>query len=225
VKEAPIRARIYRKHDNRFMSSSGDDLIPTRRSLLSRLKNREDNDSWKEFFDKYWKLIYGVAIKSGLTDVEAEEAVQETVIYVSKTIPNFKYDPAVGSFKGWLMTITHWKIKDQLRKRQRDAAAVRSAAPSTATTLIERVPDPTSQLETVWEDEWQKHMMELALSRVKHKVSPKHYQIFDLCALKNWPMQKVAESLGVSMGQVYLVRHRVATHVKREIRMLEKKLL
>ena len=47
--------------------------MPTRRSLLSRLKNREDQESWQDFFDTYWKLVYGVAIKAGLTDQEAQE--------------------------------------------------------------------------------------------------------------------------------------------------------
>jgi len=29
------------------------DLIPTRKSLLGRLKNFEDNASWRDFFDTY----------------------------------------------------------------------------------------------------------------------------------------------------------------------------
>jgi hypothetical protein len=33
-----------------------EDLIPTRQSLLGRLKDWEDNASWRDFFDTYWKL-------------------------------------------------------------------------------------------------------------------------------------------------------------------------
>ena len=47
------------------------DSLPTRWSLLARLKNWEDQESWKTFFDTYWRLIYNVAIKAGLTDQEA----------------------------------------------------------------------------------------------------------------------------------------------------------
>jgi RNA polymerase sigma factor (sigma-70 family) len=222
VKDPSTPERIYSKRDLRFMSRPGEDLIPTRVSLLSRLKNPEDKDSWGVFFDRYAPLIYGVAIKSGLTVSEAQEALQETMIAVSKKMPDFKYDPAIGSFKGWLMTMTHWRIKDQLRKRLRDAAAIHSSGPATGTTMIERVPDPqSSDLEKVWDEEWQKHIMEQALAKVKHKVKPKHYQIFDLCAIKNWPLQKVAQSLGVNIGQVYLARHRVGLLVKKEIKTLE----
>src|SRR5687768_11451370 len=142
LKEPAPWRRIHSKHEIRGMSLPGEDLIPTRRSLLSRIKNPEDQDSWKVFFDRYAPLIYGVAMKSGLTVVEAQEAVHETMITVSKKIPGFKYDPTIGSFKGWLMTITHWRIKDQLRKRLRDAAALHSGTPSTGTTMIERIADP-----------------------------------------------------------------------------------
>src|SRR5262245_43065822 len=76
-----------------------DELIPTRDSLLSRLKDWRDDASWRDFFNTYWRLVYGVALKAGLTEGEAQEVVQETVITVARRIPEFKYDPAVCSFK------------------------------------------------------------------------------------------------------------------------------
>jgi len=27
-------------------------------------------------------------------------------------MPSFNYNPAIGSFKNWLMQLTHWKIAD-----------------------------------------------------------------------------------------------------------------
>src|SRR6266702_1190826 len=97
-----------------------DELIPTRASLLSRLKDWRDEHSWKVFFDTYWKLIYRAAIKAGLTDAEAQDAVQETVISVMKSVPDFKYEAVGGSFKSWLLNLTAWRIGDQFRKRQRN---------------------------------------------------------------------------------------------------------
>jgi DNA-directed RNA polymerase specialized sigma24 family protein len=82
-----------------------DEFIPTRRSLLRGLKNWEDQESWRTFFDTYGRLLYRVAAKAGLTDAEAQDAVQETVIVVARKIPGFKYNPALGSFKSWLMLI------------------------------------------------------------------------------------------------------------------------
>src|SRR5512132_1441579 len=74
-------------------------MLATRRSLVDRLANWDDQRRWQEFFETYWKLIYSAARKSGLADAEAQEVVQETVITVAKNIGKLKYDPAVGSFQ------------------------------------------------------------------------------------------------------------------------------
>ena len=84
------------------MIAKACDFIPTRESLLSRLKDWNDQKSWNEFFDTYWGLIYRTAINSGLTDAEAQDVVQETLIAVSQSMPTFQYDRAKGSFKAWL---------------------------------------------------------------------------------------------------------------------------
>src|SRR3954465_4453329 len=92
-------------------------MLATRRSLVEKLADWKDRKHWQEFFDTYWKLIYSAARKAGLTEVEAEEVVQETVITVAKNVGKLCYDPAIGSFKGWLLNITRWRIADQFRKR------------------------------------------------------------------------------------------------------------
>ena len=198
-------------------------LLATRRSLVDRLGNWEDRKHWQEFFDAYWKLIYSAARKSGLTDAEAQEVVQETVITVAKKIDKLKYDPAIGSFKGWLLQITRWRIADQFRKRQPGNAKFPRGADDRQTATIERVPDPNVvDLDELWEKEWQDNLMEAAISRAKKKVDPKQFQIFDCYVRKEWPAQKVADQLRVSVGQVYLARHRVAAVLKKELKALEK---
>src|SRR5215470_5738405 len=103
------------------------DPIPTRHSLLNRLKDWGDQTSWQEFFDTYWPLIYNVATKTGLSDAEAQDVVQETVIAVARKIGEFKADPAHGSFSAWLMQLTRWRIADQFRKRQKEASRLAPA--------------------------------------------------------------------------------------------------
>ena len=199
-------------------------LLATRRSLVDRLANWDDRKRWQEFFDTYWKLIYSAARKSGLTDAEAQEVVQETVITVAKNIDKLKYDPAIGSFKGWLLQITRWRIADQFRKREPGDAKRARSSDDRATATIERVPDSrVVDLDALWETEWKENLFEAAIARVKKKIEPKQFQIFDCYVRKEWPAQKVAERLGVNVGQVYLARHRVSSLLKKEIRALEKK--
>jgi RNA polymerase sigma factor (sigma-70 family) len=202
------------------MKSAG--LLATRRSLVERLADWKDHAHWQEFFDSYWKLIYSAARKSGLTDAEAQEVVQETIITVAKRIDKLKYDPAIGSFKGWLLQITRWRIADQFRKREPGDRKLPRSLDDRATATIERLPDSHGvDLDALWEREWQGNLLQAAFARVKRKVAPKQFQIFDCYVRKEWPAQKVAEQLKVSVGQVYLARHRVSAVLKKEIRQLE----
>ena len=203
------------------MKNSG--LLATRRSLVERLADWGDQRRWQEFFDTYWKLIHSAARKSGLTDAEAQEVVQETVITVAKNIGKLKYDPVIGSFKGWLLQITRWRIADQFRKREPGNAKRPRSTDDRLTATIERVPDSqVIDLDEVWESSWKENLFEAAVARVKKKIEPKQFQIFDCYVRKEWPAQKVAERLGVNVGQVYLARHRVGALLKKEIKALEK---
>jgi RNA polymerase sigma factor (sigma-70 family) len=197
-------------------------FIPTRHSLLNRLRNLDDEISWRDFFDTYWKLIYNAAIQSGLTDDEAQDVVQETILTVARNIRQFDYDPALGSFKGWLLHTTRWRILDQLRKRHPGFSQQNKSAAETA--LMANVPDLAfARLEAAWDEEWQQNLMDAAIQRVKRRVQPKHYQIFELRTLKEWPARKVARTLGVNVAQVHLIKHRVGTLIKREIKQLEER--
>ena len=226
LQEPGIRLRIrYRQgHIDPVAMNDIEELIPTRRTLLSRLKDWNDQQSWKEFFDTYWKLIYQTAIKAGLTDAEAQDVVQETVISVCKKMPEFKYRAEAGSFKSWLLQLTNWRIVDQLRHRSKENL-VRSqlrGGMSSETPTVERVPDPhRSALEAIWEEEWTRNLMDAAIGRVKHRVDNRQYQLFDLCVLKQWPVNKITRLLRVRAGQVYLAKHRVSALVRKEVKRLE----
>jgi RNA polymerase sigma-70 factor (ECF subfamily) len=201
---------------------NGTDLIPTRRTLLTRLKDWGDQAGWQEFFDTYWRLIYGVAVKAGLTDTEAQEVVQETFLEVAKKMPGFRYDPALGSFKGWLLHTTRWKISAQFKRRRRERREIHLPEDNgTTTRALERLADPISfDWDKVWEAEWERNLLEAALEKVKLRVSPAQFEIFYLHVLKERPVREVAATLEVSAGQVYLARHRVGRLLKSELRRL-----
>jgi len=213
------------------MPDKSCDPIPTRHSLLNRLKDWGDQTSWQDFFDTYWQLIYNVAIKAGLSDAEAQEVVQETVIAVARKIGEFKADRAHGSFSAWLMQLTRWRIADQWRKRAKvGQASCLSGAGETPAPLsddtgstgeIERIPDPAGvALDAVWQEEWEKHLLAAALERVKRQVSPRQFQMFDLHVRQELSVQATARTLQASVASVYMAKHRVARLVKKEVRKL-----
>jgi len=201
-----------------------DELIPTRATLLQRLKDWQDQSSWQDFFDTYWKLMFDVALKSGLSEVEAEDVVQETMIAVARHMPTFKYNPAIGTFKAWLLNMTRWRIADQIRKRVLTAEFYPfSHETAEGARIVEKVVDPTSEdLDALWEAEWEKNLFDAAVANVKRRFDPDKYQIFHLCVKKEWAPDKVAEAFGIPVAQVYLAKHRVTEMIKDEVKRLEK---
>jgi RNA polymerase sigma-70 factor (ECF subfamily) len=206
------------------LAGEGRELIPTRRSLLDRLKHWDDHESWRTFFETYWMLIYNTARTAGLTDSEAQDVVQETVICVFKQMPEFQYKES-GSFKSWLLQLTTWRIKDQLRRRHRDdVLGKRVIEDAAGTAAVESVADPDGvALEKAWEEEWESTLMEAAVQRTKKKVDSKQYQLFDLYVVKKWPMSRIIKTMRVNPGNVYLAKHRVGKLIRREVQLLRKK--
>lgn len=205
------------------MSRQTRQFLKTRHTLLARLKNWDDNESWEEFFDIYWGLIYNTALKMGLTEPEAEEAVQETMISVAKKIKEFQCDPAAGSFKAWLLKLTRWRIQDILRKRQPPAEPLHKKDTSTNhISLEETIPSPDGhEIEKIWDAEWEETLLDAALKKVKKTVSPQQFQIFHLYVVKKQPVSKITKALGVSATSVYLAKHRVGKLVQKEIKRLQ----
>jgi RNA polymerase sigma-70 factor (ECF subfamily) len=189
-------------------SERATELIPTRESLLYRLRNWSDQESWRDFFDTYWQLLYNTARKAGLNDAEAQDAVQETVISVMKSMPKFEYRHTNSSFKSWLLQTTRWRIVDQLRKRNP------MLDPEEALTAV-------TVTEEDWAAAWDRTLLDAAIERVKQRVDPKMYQIFDLAVYKEWSVSRIARGLKVSAGRVYLAKHRISKLLKKEVRYLQ----
>jgi RNA polymerase sigma-70 factor (ECF subfamily) len=207
--------------------SEGDEFIPTRQSLLSRLKRWDDQDSWRDFFDTYWKFLYSVAVKSGLSDDDARDMVQETVVAVAKGLRDGRFKAAEGSsFKAWLKVIVHRRVASHLRRHRLAVAEPTPGSEDTALTpLVEKVPaSETGIVSEVWEEEWAKNLADAAIERVKRRVSAKQFQMFDLYALKEWPVGEVARTLHTNIAQVYLAKHRVTAFIKQETERLRKRL-
>lgn len=204
------------------MHDDDDQLGSTRWSLIGRLKNWDDRTGWQRFFDCYWRLIYRTAVRAGLTEVEAQDVVQETVLSVAKEMKDFQAEPSGGSFKGWLLRITQRRIVDQLRKRKPTEPLDGLGNGSDSDAENNRGLPVADNWEGLWKEEWKANLVDRALEKVKEQVNPKQYKIFYLHVIKEQAAAEVAHALNVSRAQVYLAKHRIATLLKKEVRRKEK---
>jgi RNA polymerase sigma factor (sigma-70 family) len=215
-------AAVKRNLDGEFMSGEVQSLrasgrrnvdtfsLQTRPSLLSRLKQECNEDSWEEFFGLYSGLIYQLARRHDLSDGEAEDVVQETMLKVIKAMKTFKYDPKQGSFKSWLMTITRRSICDHFRELQREVKARALAEPFSV-----------DEFEQQWNEDWQFVMADEALRRVREAVTPRLFQIFHTYVIQGRSATQTSRMLRVTLAGVYLAKFKVQRLLAREVKKLQ----
>lgn len=201
-----------------LVSSMFDDSLPTRASLLLRLQDLDDHSSWIEFFDRYRRFIFGIALRMGLSRQDAEEVVQDTVISVSRGLPSFSYNPTKGSFKGWLMRVTQHKVVDQFRKLGRQVPT--DGLPGETTATPEAAVD--QPFDAFWEAEWQHNLLQVATDELRLAVSPRNFQIFDWTVRMGRTAEETAKAFGISTVLVRVTKFRVLHEFKRILRRLEK---
>jgi RNA polymerase sigma-70 factor (ECF subfamily) len=202
---------------------SAEPWSQTRHSLLGRIKDWGDEASWEDFSRTYSKLIYDTAIRASLTDAEAKDVVQETLLTVAKKIQDFHTDRSRGSFRVWLLQTTRWRIADQLRKRRHSmVSADFTSEEGSQTSVMHRIPDPASfNLEADWNERWHRNLADAALQKIKNQVDPAQYQMFDLHIIQEWRARQVAEKLGVKIRQVYFASYKISRALRKEIKRME----
>ena len=203
------------------MKWQGETGLGTRTSLLTRLKDCDDQTSWQRFFDTYWRLLFGYAVRAGLRETDAQDIVQEVVIAVARRMPDFRYDRSKGSFKGWLKRITQRRVADHLRREFRRESLGASPADAEEALRQATAEVPLDALQSAWEEEWRHNLLELALERVRKRVLPRHYQVFDLLVVRERSATEVTKALKLNRAQVYMAKHRMTKMVKAEVRELE----
>ena len=195
-------------------------LLETRSSLIQRLKATINGESWEEFFHTYWELIYNVARRAGLSEADAQDIVQETVLKVHNSLDRFEYNRKRGTFKGWLRTVTRSRLNDFFKKQQRRPALNQPL--EAAGDELQNLEDPEGpEIEKIWDEEWSKNLIQSALNRTKKLTSPKQFQIFKCHYIDEWTVRETCRTLGVNAAQVYMAKQRVGKIFREAIETLQ----
>lgn len=200
--------------------------LPTRPSLLLRVRSRDDIASWNEFHRLYRKLVYGVARRAGLAHEDAEDVTQDVFARVAQTIHQFESDPSRGTFRGWLMNLTRWRVADTFAARPKGeqlSSGLRDATATGGTGTLGRLPAP-DVAEADWDLEWQRHVLAAACDRLARRVKPRHFQVFELYVRRRTPVLQVAREMGMDPASVYLIGSRLTRQLKAEVAALRERL-
>ncbi|MBL9134648.1 MAG: sigma-70 family RNA polymerase sigma factor [Verrucomicrobiales bacterium] len=204
--------------------TSADDSLQTRASLLKRLKDLDDAETWDRFYRTYERAVRGLARKRGLTDAEAEEVAQEVFKRIAETIHSFEPASRVGSFRRWLYQLARWRSDDKMRERGR--LTVEPIADPTTTAVrktVNRIPAPDDVEESL-EADARRQLIQVALERLKQRINPRDLQIFQQLVVEDWSVEKISAFFRIRPALVYVIRHRVGRQLREELERIQKRL-
>lgn len=185
------------------------DPIPTRETLLLRLRDPEDDASWTEFAEIYTPLLYGYCKKRGIQQADAADIVQDVMRSVALAMRSFEYDPAKGKFKGWLFTAIRHAIGRYFKNLRRRPL---TPADSQFTEMLESTPEESETVD--WERDYQRELLKWALEKVKPEFAERIWNAFEQTALHGREPADVSEEIGMTKNAVAIAKFRVTKRLK-----------
>ncbi len=189
--------------------------LHTRPSLLMRLRDPQDQEAWRTFLDLYAPLIYGFGRKSGLQDADSADLTQIVLQAVSSSIGRLDYEPAKGTFRGWLFGVA----RNQLSKWRRAQRQPQGTGDTENLEQLAAHPAPDGVADW-WETEYKRQRFLVAAQRVRPQVNEDAWHAFWQTAVEGRPASDVAAELKVKLGALYTAKSRVLALIKKEIQTL-----
>lgn len=183
----------------------------TRSSLIARIADIGDQESWREFCQIYEPLIHRQAKHFGIRDSEAADVIQEVLIAVSNKAADFDPSRDRGRFRTWLFEVGRRTTLAKFRERQRPDRAVGG---SDFVLQLTNHPCDSDEQENKFSIDLRRQAFKHVARIVSREVSEQTWQAFWRTAVKNQSVKQVARDLKISQGTVYVSRSRVMARMK-----------
>lgn len=193
------------------MGSSGWEPHTTRASLLSRVRNSDDHDAWRDFQERYRELLLRFCLKRGLQHADAEDVVQGIFLNLSKALPQFVYDPLRGRFRDYLYRCARSGIFGWSRRSNGKWQALDNNGEAFADEIPGETLDPAEA--AIWEQEWVAHHYRMAMESVRADFDQQNVEIFER-NLAGDDVAVLAADYGISEQSIYKSRHRIRARLQ-----------
>jgi RNA polymerase sigma factor (sigma-70 family) len=198
------------------MSNDENEPYSTRDTLLARIINRHDEQSWEEFVFYYQQFIYIICRQMKLQHHDAEEVVQKVLLKIWNKFPEIKHDRK-KRFRGWLCQVTGNTVKDYFRKLNRQKKYQEQASEEEHLATVNSITTP--EIEIIAEAEWENYIANLALKNITPKFSEKVIDIFRQLS-EGQTAKDLGEKLGIPANTISVYKKRVISKLHEEIRRL-----
>ena len=170
------------------MAAAPTDPAQTDEGLMRNLAAGQ-HEALGPLYSRYASLVFSLGVQS-LDRAAAEELVQEVFLTIWRGAGSF--DPTQGSFRPWLVRLTHWKILNELRSRRRRPSSFEDRDEDQLQQVIDNEPGPE---EYAWRTEH-----ETIVKSALEALPPKQRQAVALAFLEDMTHEQVARTLDVPLG-------------------------
>ena len=190
-------------------------MIPeTSTTLLKGIANGE-NARWTEFVARYRPMMLSYT-KSHFPAVDADDAVQETLIALSNVISNYRYAPdETGRFRNYLTGILRRKALKQCEKADKER---------TAKAELRELEDAGAAFGSLDDSDSRKDaVLEIAMRQIldDDNIPDKSKQIFQRLTVDGVSPDEVAVAYGTSRNNVDKTKSRMIARLREIVRTLE----
>ncbi|VGO14151.1 ECF RNA polymerase sigma factor SigE [Pontiella desulfatans] len=199
---------------------AAEDQYQTRATLIQRVQNQQDEQSWEEFVQVYRRYIYAIIRSMNISEHDTEDILQQVLINLWNSLPKMDYEK-INRFRSWLSTVTKNCVTDFIRKRTREAKRLEKAGQDDTLTYLKAIRLP--EIDNIAEREWEIHLTNLALENIEPLFSGKAVDAFRL-TLKGKSVEEIAAELDLKENSVYRLKNRVKERLIQEIRYLRDEL-
>lgn len=184
--------------------------------LLRRLRAPEAESAWQQFDARYRPIAMAIALRLGLSHVEAEDASQQAMLEFFSEWRDDKYRPERARLRTWLVTIVRHRAIDLLRKRDRDRGNGGDSL------IAEQV--PAEDLDRAWEEACRKAVLAEAMERLRNDshVEARTLDAFARFALQGVPADAVASESGLEVAEVYRIKSRLIRRLRELVEDVER---
>lgn len=186
----------------------------TSRSLLAHAL-LADPVAWERAVRLYAPLVAYWCRRWGVATQDIGDVVQEVFAAVARHLAGFKKERPGDTFRGWLATITHNKVRDYLRRRAAEPAATGG---SEAAQRLNQIPDP--QRDAVADPEIEGSLGVLyrqALASIRDEFHERTWRAFWCVVVDGRETLDVASELDMKPGAVRVAKSRVLARLRREL--------
>ena len=196
-------------------------IFQTRHSLLDRVKNPDDSESWREFVNYYDQYIYNILRSLKIPEHDANELCQDIIIKLWKKMPDFVYQKDRGKFRAWLSTVVRNRAFETLKKKKRSLSIEEQEDDSS----LNNIEDVNGQdVDALIEKEWNNHISRLAWESVKDRFQKPVQKVY-LLHIDGKSNKEISESCGIHEGSVRTYIARIRKYLREEIEIFNKELL